>query len=224
MSRADPATPSRRRLRRAWPASTSTGCACGSTGLDEAAARTLARLVAERPGARRCCGRPGDAGAGPLRIEVTASAAEQGSADAAGAAHRRRARPRAGTRQVRRPTPGGAPDERVRAQGRARRVHADVPADPGAERDRLPVQPGDDDPHLDPAGAGDAPAGTETSNPLAVTGMPGEEFSFTIAMDANDEIADGSAPAAALAEASGVYSRLAALEMLLYPTGTGRPG
>jgi hypothetical protein len=66
-----------------------------------------------------------------------------------------------------------------------------------------------------PAGA----AGTETSNPLAVKGMPGESFSFTIAMDANDEIADGSAPTAALAQVSGIYSRLAALEMLLYPTG-----
>jgi hypothetical protein len=61
-------------------------------------------------------------------------------------------------------------------------------------------------------------AGTETSNPLAVKGMPGETFSFTIAMDANDEIADASAPTAALAKASGIYSRLAALEMLLYPT------
>jgi hypothetical protein len=61
-------------------------------------------------------------------------------------------------------------------------------------------------------------AGTETSNPLAVRGMPGESFSFTIAMDANDEIADGSAPTAALAKVSGIYSRLAALEMLLYPT------
>jgi hypothetical protein len=67
-------------------------------------------------------------------------------------------------------------------------------------------------------------AGTETSNPLAVMGMPGEQFSFTIAMDARDEIADGSAPGAALAEASGIYSRLAALEMLLYPTGQGQPG
>jgi hypothetical protein len=54
--------------------------------------------------------------------------------------------------------------------------------------------------------------------------MPGEQFSFTIAMDARDEIADGSAPGSALAEASGIYSRLAALEMLLYPTGSGQPG
>ncbi len=67
-------------------------------------------------------------------------------------------------------------------------------------------------------------AGTEQGNPLAVKGMPGEAFSFTIAMDANDEIADGSAPTAALAEASGIYSRLAALEMLLYPTGSGQSG
>ncbi len=66
----------------------------------------------------------------------------------------------------------------------------------------------------EPAGA----AGAQFTNPLAVKGMPAETFSFTIAMDANDEIADGSAPTAALAQVSGVYSRLAALEMLLYPT------
>ncbi len=62
-------------------------------------------------------------------------------------------------------------------------------------------------------------AGTETSNPLAVQGMPGESFSFTISMDSNDDIAD-SLPTGGLAEATGLYSRLAALEMLLYPTGT----
>ena len=39
-------------------------------------------------------------------------------------------------------------------------------------------------------------------------------------MDANDEIADGSAPTAALAQSSGIYSRLASLEMLLYPTAS----
>jgi hypothetical protein len=57
------------------------------------------------------------------------------------------------------------------------------------------------------------------SNPLAVKGVPGETFSFTVAMDAQDMIADGSAVAKTLAGASGIYSRLAALEMLLYPTG-----
>jgi len=66
-------------------------------------------------------------------------------------------------------------------------------------------------------------AGTEQSNPLAVKGVPREAFSFTIAMDANDEIADGSATTAALAQNSGIYSRLAALEMLLYPTGGVQP-
>src|SRR5258708_28884124 len=53
-------------------------------------------------------------------------------------------------------------------------------------------------------------------NPLAVKGNPGESFSFTLALDAADSIADGSA-SAALAKVSGVYTRLAALEMLLYP-------
>jgi hypothetical protein len=65
----------------------------------------------------------------------------------------------------------------------------------------------------EPAGS----PGIETSNPLAVRGMPGESFSFMIAMDANDDIADG-AQNAALAESTGVYSRLAALELLLYPS------
>ncbi len=71
------------------------------------------------------------------------------------------------------------------------------------------------------SGAHDAPS---RNNPMAVQGMPGESFSFTIAMDANDEIADGSAATAAIAEVSGVYSRLAALEMLLYPATGGTGG
>jgi hypothetical protein len=76
-------------------------------------------------------------------------------------------------------------------------------------------------PGPDPAQAATA---AQTANPFAVKGMPGETFSFTIAMDANDEIADGSAPTAALAQASGIYSRLAALEMLLYPASAGQSG
>jgi hypothetical protein len=57
-----------------------------------------------------------------------------------------------------------------------------------------------------------------TSNPLAITGDPQESFSFTLAMDSNDMIADGDAVETALATVSGVYTRLAALEMLLFPT------
>jgi hypothetical protein len=58
-------------------------------------------------------------------------------------------------------------------------------------------------------------------DPLAARGVPGESFSFTLALDANDMIADGDANpvAAGLAVVSGVYTRLAALEMLQYPTG-----
>jgi len=62
-----------------------------------------------------------------------------------------------------------------------------------------------------------AAAGGTGSNPLAVRGMPGESFSFTLAMDANDGVAEGNP----IAIATGIYSRLAALEMLLYPTGAG---
>ena len=53
-------------------------------------------------------------------------------------------------------------------------------------------------------------------NPMAVKGTPSESFSFTLQLDAGDLISEGG-PAGALATASGVYSRIAALEMLLQP-------
>jgi hypothetical protein len=61
------------------------------------------------------------------------------------------------------------------------------------------------------------------SSPLAVTGSPEESFSFTLAMDAGDMIAAGGA-SGALAEGSGVYSRLAALERLLFPASAAGLG
>lgn len=65
-------------------------------------------------------------------------------------------------------------------------------------------------PQAAPTSAG--PAG----NPLAVQGSPGESFAFTLAVDSSDTIAD-EAIGATLAKVSGVYSRLAALEMLVHP-------
>jgi hypothetical protein len=62
-----------------------------------------------------------------------------------------------------------------------------------------------------------------TETPLAVAGDPGESFSFTLFLDAADTIADG-APSAGLAAASGVYTRLAALEMLLFPSAATTGG
>jgi hypothetical protein len=61
------------------------------------------------------------------------------------------------------------------------------------------------------------------TNPMAVKEYPQESFSFTIAMDAGDQIADGSELGAGLARASGVHTRLAALEMLQYPVKAKRP-
>lgn len=61
-------------------------------------------------------------------------------------------------------------------------------------------------------------------NPLAVSGYPGETFSFKIAMNAGDPIADGNDATAALASTSGLYTRLAALEMLLSPVSTTTKG
>jgi len=66
-------------------------------------------------------------------------------------------------------------------------------------------------------------ARTEEDNPLAVKGVPGEAFTFTLAMDSSDMIADGSAVAEGIATVSGIYTRLAALEMLQYPV-TGSSG
>jgi hypothetical protein len=65
-----------------------------------------------------------------------------------------------------------------------------------------------------PTGPNAAPA-----YPYAVAHEPGESFSFVLALDAADSIATGSA-SAGLAKVSGVYSRLAALEMLLYPASS----
>lgn len=65
--------------------------------------------------------------------------------------------------------------------------------------------------------AAPAPTGDVKANPLAVVGMPGEAFTFTLALDADDMITDGGPIAEKLASASGVYTRLAALEMLQYP-------
>jgi hypothetical protein len=62
-----------------------------------------------------------------------------------------------------------------------------------------------------------------TTNPLAVKGNPGESFSFTLSLDAADSIADGGA-SGALATVSGVASRLAALEMLLFPSADSEGG
>lgn len=58
-----------------------------------------------------------------------------------------------------------------------------------------------------------------TGNPLAVKSLPGETFSLKLALDANDMLADGSAISQGIATVSGVATQIAALEMLLYPTG-----
>src|ERR1700733_6676423 len=57
-------------------------------------------------------------------------------------------------------------------------------------------------------------------NPLAVTGVPGESFSFTLMLDSDEQISDGDTDpiGAALATVSGVYTRLAALELLQFPS------
>jgi hypothetical protein len=62
-----------------------------------------------------------------------------------------------------------------------------------------------------------ADAAVLKQNPLAVKGDPKESFKFTLKMDAEDTIARGNPVASGIAVASGVYSRLSALERLQYP-------
>jgi hypothetical protein len=69
-----------------------------------------------------------------------------------------------------------------------------------------------------------ASAGSEQkagADPMAAKGVPGEQFSFSLAVDSSDMIADGDSNpiGEGLARLSGVYTRLAALEMLQYPSG-----
>jgi hypothetical protein len=54
-------------------------------------------------------------------------------------------------------------------------------------------------------------------NPLAIRGSPQENFAFTLIMDSSEQIADGTV-GKKLAIASGIQPRLAALELLLFPT------
>lgn len=74
--------------------------------------------------------------------------------------------------------------------------------------------------HTWTAAGGDTPSdGKAGSDPLAVKGLPGETFAFNLELDANDMIADSATNpvAGAIAQATGVYARLSALEMLQYP-------
>jgi hypothetical protein len=54
-------------------------------------------------------------------------------------------------------------------------------------------------------------------NPLATKGNPGESFTLNILLDASEPVADHDPVAGALATVSGVYTRIAALELLLFP-------
>jgi hypothetical protein len=70
-----------------------------------------------------------------------------------------------------------------------------------------------------------APAepGQAGSGALAVPGVPSETFSFSLSMDVTDDLADPNPLVRVAAGLSGIYARLAALEMLLFPVD-GTPG
>jgi hypothetical protein len=66
-------------------------------------------------------------------------------------------------------------------------------------------------------------AGVESGNPLAVPGLPGESFEFTIYLNADDDVASGIPVLAQVARRAGLSARLAALELMLYPVGGTGP-
>jgi hypothetical protein len=70
-----------------------------------------------------------------------------------------------------------------------------------------------------PPASSDSKAPPTHISALATTGDPGESFSFTLMLDSDQQIIDGASDPVglALASVSGVYSRLAALEMLQFP-------
>jgi hypothetical protein len=77
---------------------------------------------------------------------------------------------------------------------------------------------------LPPAAKHDQKKGASGSappdNPLEVAGAPGETFSFTLLLDSNEYIADSTVISSTIAQVNGIYTQLAALEMLQYPTST----
>ena len=163
--------------------------------MSAADARRLAELVAAslRPG-RRCRPRPGASPASTPPSTLPAT-------DGRGAGRARR------------------PDRRRRSRGahcgswashdlprrRAGRVHADGP-DPDPERDRVPVQPGDDDPRVD-AARGRAHAGRHGAEQSARRegACPGSRSASRSRWTPPTRSPTGRA-SAAIAEVSGVYT------------------
>jgi hypothetical protein len=68
------------------------------------------------------------------------------------------------------------------------------------------------------------------ASPLAVAGMPSETFSFSLSMDVTDQMTDPDGNVVQDATDFGIYTRLSALELLVYPiviadpTTGGAPG
>jgi hypothetical protein len=65
-----------------------------------------------------------------------------------------------------------------------------------------------------------ATQGQAGGNALAIPGFPGESFSFSLALDVTDQLADPDPTVRQIAAQFGIYPRIAALEMLLYPADT----
>jgi hypothetical protein len=66
-------------------------------------------------------------------------------------------------------------------------------------------------------GEGGAQHEKSGSNPQAVSGNPDETYSFTLSMDAADQLTDPNPAIRSAAVLAGIHPRLAALELLLFP-------
>jgi hypothetical protein len=60
--------------------------------------------------------------------------------------------------------------------------------------------------------------GTQESDPLAASGLPAETFGFTLSLDVTDQLIDADRAVVDDAKRYGLYTRLAALELLVHPT------
>ncbi len=164
----------------------------------------------------------GSAGLDHLAIDVDGERRRQPRHRRAGPADRGRDRPGAGPRPHHR-RPGrrdGAMSGFVMKGALVEFMPTFLPA-AHAQRDRLPVQPGDADPHLDPAGAPSGAAGDRDEQPAGGAGHARRDVLLHAGdgRQRRDRRRQSRRPRRSPRRA-GVYSRLAALEMLLYPTGT----
>ena len=188
-------------------------------GIDGDSAQRLAGLIAQRLSIAPSAARPGSLGSVGVTVHANAGGTLDGLADSAAAAVLRAIPPPPGQRETR---PGGHSNERPAHQGSAGRLPADTDA-PSPIVTGFQFNP-EKMVHTWSQPAPPSKPSVEEGNPLAVAGLPGETFQFTISLDADEDVTGQVQQLAQAAQDHGVGGRLAALEMLLYPVTSARAG